>query len=78
MQVTVLLITYVEVCMRGSKANFRCRLQFSCFLGQRLDEGGVKHISGAGNSSFAYLVRGWMRGSKANFRQVTVILLTLA
>jgi hypothetical protein len=37
--------------MRGRKAKFRCRLQFSCLLWQRLDEG-------------VYEGRGWLRRVK--------------
>ncbi len=49
----------------GSKKNFRCRLQFSNILRQRLDEGG-KAGRGPGYSHPAYLGRGWLRGSKAD------------
>jgi hypothetical protein len=52
--------------MRGSKANFRCRLEFSCIHRQRLNEEG-KAGPNTGYSSPAYLGRGWMRGSKTNF-----------
>ncbi len=53
--------------MRVSKANFRCRLQFSCFLRHKLNEIG-KAGPGTGYSSPAYLGRGWLKGSKTNFR----------
>jgi hypothetical protein len=62
--------------MRGEKSNFRCRLQFSCFINQRLDEGEVKKIFPCFFMQIA--TRGWLRRVKQTREQIKLTLLIFA